>query len=102
MTATHIYTENKTNRQLANMALKAMDLICDCSNGTIRNPLELASSKIADGRTLIETIYIDGYVRFTDGWYIVEIDETCLYVDLTGFAVNELGNIDYPIIDNVN
>lgn len=43
-----------------------------------------------DGRTLIQTIYEDGYVMYNDGWFIVECDENdCLYVDVTGLAVKE-------------
>ena len=47
--------------------MKAMNDICDCDNGTIRNPYELASSVMKDGRTLIQTIYEDGEVRYDDG-----------------------------------
>lgn len=102
MTASHLNTENKSNRQLANMALKAMSLICDYNNGTINNPCELASMKMDDNRTLIQTIYEDGFVRHNDGWFIVEVDDYCLYVDITGMAVKELGNPEYKIIDNLN
>lgn len=100
MKASHRSTENKSNRRLANMALKAMSLICDYDNGTINNPCELASTIMDDGRTLIQTIYQDGYVRFNDGWFIVEVDDFCLYVDITGMAVKELNNIEYEIISD--
>lgn len=92
--ATFIHTDTgafNTNRKLANRALKAMsDLQYGIDQGTIRDPYELASSVMPDGRSLIQTIYEDGEVRFSDGWYIVEVDAYIMYVDLTGFAVNEM------------
>ena len=102
MKATHKIVEGKTNRQIANEALKAMSLICAYSNGKISEPLELASSKMEDGRTLIQTIFEDGYVRYNDGWYIVEVDDYAIYIDVTGFALKEMGNPDYEIIDTVS
>ena len=102
MKATHKIVEGKTNRQLANEALKAMSLICDYNNGTINDPCELASSIMEDGRTLIQTVYEDGYVRYNDGWYIVEVDDYTIYVDVTGFALKVMGNPKYSIIDTVN
>lgn len=99
MKGTHIYTENyTTNRQLANRALKAMSDLQGFSNGTIRKPNDLASSILEDGRTLIQTIYEDGYVQFNDGFNIVEVDDYVMYVDFTAFAVNEMGGIDYDYI----
>ena len=90
MFATHIYTEEfNTNRKLANRALKAMSDIQGFDNGTIRNPNDLASSFMKDGRTLIQAIYEDGYVMYNDGFYIVEVDEFCLYVDVTSMAIND-------------
>lgn len=65
-----------------------MNDICDCDNGTIRNPYELASSVMKDGRTLIQTIYED--------------DEYCMYVDLTGIAIKEMGIEKYEYIDDVS
>lgn len=80
-----------TRRKLANRVLKAMSDICGCDNGTIRNPYELASSSMRDGRTLIQTIYEDGYVMYNDGWFIVEVDEDAMiYVDFTGMAMREM------------
>lgn len=106
MEATHKYTYGKTLRQIANMALKAMTNISEYDNGTIRNPRELASTEMSDGRTLIQTIYDDGYVRYNDGWFIVEVDDYCMYVDVTGLAVNETirynGSCNYEIDDDVN
>ncbi len=102
MKATHIYTENKTRRQVVNMALKAMSLICDYNNGTLSNPCELASRLIEDKRTLIQAINDDGYLMYNDGWFIVEVDDFCMYVDVTGIALKEMGNPIYEIIDNVN
>lgn len=96
MNATFIYTDKfDTNRKLANRALKAMSQICDYDNGTIRNPHELASSVMPDGRTLIQTIYEDGEVRYNDGWHIVEVDDFQMYVALTGSAEKEVGEIPY-------
>jgi hypothetical protein len=102
ITATHKTVEGKTNRQLANEALKAMSLIETFEQGTILNPVNLASSRMPDGRTLIQTIYEDGYVMYTDGWFIVEVDAYSLYVDVTGFAMKEMGISDRKIIDTVN
>ena len=96
MNATYIHTEKfDTNRKLANRALKAMTQICEADNGTIREPYELASSVMKDGRTLIQTIYEDGKVMYNDGWYIVEIDNFQMYVALTGNAEKEVGEITY-------
>ncbi len=101
MKATHILTEKyDTRRKLANRVLKAMNDITGCDNGTIRNPYELASCHVEDGRTLIEAIYEDGEVMYNDGWYIVEVDEYTMYVDVTGFAVKEMGINDYEIISD--
>lgn len=96
MNATFIYTNKfDTNRKLANRALKAMNQITGLNNGTIRDPYELASSVMKDGRTLIQTIYEDGEVRYNDGWYIVEVDDFQMYVDITGKALVEVGEIPY-------
>lgn len=87
MKATHINTQKfDTNRKLANRALKAMNDILGYDCGTIRNPYELASSILKDGRTLIQTIYEDGDVYYEDGYYIVEVDRECgyMYIDVTG------------------
>ena len=101
MKSTHILTEKyDTRRKLANRVLKAMNDISECDNGTIRNPYELASIVLPDGRTLIETIYEDGEVMYNDGWYIVEVDEYCMYVDLTGFACKEMGVSEYECISD--
>ena len=67
-----------------------MARINQTEQGTISDPYELASSSMKDGRTLIQTIYEDGYVMYNDGWFIVECDEDgCLYVDVTGLAMKE-------------
>lgn len=92
MNATYIYTEDRfpTRRKLANRALKAMADIEDYSQGTIKNPVQLASSVMPDGRTLIQTIYEDGEVLYNDGWFIVEVDDFVMYVDFTSYAVKEM------------
>lgn len=90
MKATHINTEKfDTNRKLANRALKAMSDLIDYDCGTIRNPYELASSILEDGRTLIQTIYEDGDVYYTDGYFVVEVDHDFMYVDITGKYLRE-------------
>lgn len=90
MKATHINIEKfDTNRKLANRALKATSDILDYDCGTIRNPYELASSILEDGRTLIQTIYEDGEVDYADGYFVVEVDHDFMYVDITGKYLRE-------------
>lgn len=76
-----------------------MARINQAEQGSITDPYELASSTMKDGRTLIQTIYEDGYVMYNDGWFIVECDEDgTLYVDVTGTATRECpeyDNIEY-------
>lgn len=93
---THRYVDNiESRRELAKVALVAMARINQAEQGTITCPYELASSSMKDGRTLIQTIYEDGYVMYNDGWFIVECDEDgCLYVDVTGTAVRECPEYD--------
>lgn len=98
---THRYVDNiKSRRQLAKVALVAMARIQQAEQGTITCPYELAGSSMKDGRTLIQTIYEDGYVMYNDGWFIVECEEDgCLYVDVTGFAMRE--NPDYENMEYI-
>ena len=98
---THRWVDNiKSRRQLAKVALVAMARIQQAEQGTITCPYELASSSMKDGRTLIQTIYEDGYVMYNDGWFIVEYEEDgCLYVDVTGFAMRE--NPDYENMEYI-
>lgn len=98
---THRWVDNiKSRRQLAKVALVAMARIQQAEQGTITCPYELASSSMKDGRTLIQTIYEDGYVMYNDGWFIVECEEDgCLYVDATGFAMRE--NPDYENMEYI-
>lgn len=98
---THRWVDNiKSRRQLAKVALAAMARIQQAEQGTITCPYELASSSMKDGRTLIQTIYEDGYVMYNDGWFIVECEEDgCLYVDVTGFAMRE--NPDYENMEYI-
>lgn len=102
--ATHItLPEGLTKRQIANRCLKAMVGITGLDNGTIRKPIELASSRLRDGRNLIETIYEDGYIKYNDDFYIVEVDEYVIYVDFTRFgAIETFGSLDYPYNSNIN
>lgn len=78
---THRWVDNiKSRRELAKVALVAMARINQAEQGAITCPYDLASSSMKDGRTLIQTIYEDGYVMYNDGWFIVECDEDgCLY-----------------------
>lgn len=98
---THRWVDNiKSRRQLAKVALVAMARIQQAEQGTITCPYELASSSMKDGRTLIQTIYEDGYVMYNDGWFIVECEEYgYLYVDVTGFAMRE--NPDYENMEYI-
>lgn len=98
---THRWVDNiKSRRQLAKVALVAMARIQQAEQGTITCPYVLASSSMKDGRTLIQTIYEDGYVMYNDGWFIVECEEDgCLYVDVTGFAMRE--NPDYENMEYI-
>lgn len=98
---THRWVDNiKSRRQLAKVALVAMARIQQAEQGTITCPYELASSSMKDGRTLIQTIYEDGYVMYNDGWFIVECEKDgCLYVDVTGFAMRE--NPDYENMEYI-
>jgi hypothetical protein len=98
---THRWVNNiKSRRQLAKVALVAMARIQQAEQGTITCPYELASSSMKDGRTLIQTIYEDGYVMYNDGWFIVECEEDgCLYVDVTSFAMRE--NPDYENMEYI-
>lgn len=98
---THRWVDNiKSRRQLAKVALVAMARIQQAEQGTITCPYELAGSSMKNGRTLIQTIYEDGYVMYNDGWFIVECEEDgCLYVDVTGFAMRE--NPDYENMEYI-
>ena len=102
MKATYIYNQGfNTPRKLANRVLKALTDIQELDNGTIRNPFELASSVMPDGRTLIQTIYEDGEIKYNDGWYVVEVNDFHIYVDFTGIAINQMGLSEYEYISNI-
>lgn len=89
--STYISIEGiETRRKLANICLKAFNKITGSNNGTIREPYELASSVLRDGRTLIQTIYEDGEVIYNDGYYVVELTDNILYIDITVKAAKEL------------
>lgn len=93
--ATYKSVKYSSMRDLAKKCLVAMARINQAEQGSISNPMELASSTMKDGRTLIQTIYEDGYVMYNDGWFIVEVDNTwgeaeaMVYVDVTGLALKE-------------
>ena len=90
MKATFMTIEGLTRHQIVNAALKAMTAICEYSNGTLHRPSELASSVLRDGRYLIQAINEDGEILYNDGWYVVEVTESYLYVDITAFAYKEI------------
>lgn len=103
MKATFIYNDGfDTRRKLANRVLKALSDIQEFDNGTIRKPVELASSIMPDGRTLIETVYEDGEIDYNDGWFVVEVNDFQIYVDLTGFAMNQMGLNELAYISNID
>lgn len=102
MEATHITIEGKTRRQVVNAAMKAMAALTGLDCGTASNPFELPSIILRDGRTIIGTIREDGYLRYNDGYIIVEVDDYFLYVDYTSRAVNEWNLGKYGINDNTN
>lgn len=101
MKATHITHECKTNRQLANRVLKALNDLTECDNGTIRRPLEAASTYLNDGRTLIETLYEDGEIQYNDGYLVVEADNYTIYVDCSSRAIKEYELPKYEYITNI-
>lgn len=105
--ATHISIEGLSNEERANRVMAALqDIQGGASQGTVRNPHELASSMVVknnqydyyvyanqlrqkDEMTLIEAIRRGEEVRYNDGWYVVEVDDYFLYVDVTGTATTE-------------
>ena len=93
---THRYVDNiKARLHLAKVCLLVLARINQAEQGTIIDLYELASSTMKEGRTLIQTIYEDGYVMYNDGWFIVECDEDgTLYVDVTGTATRECPEYD--------
>jgi len=100
MKATNIFIDKlNTRRKVANRALKAMSDIQEYNNGTISNPCSLASVFMDDGRSLIQTIYEDGCVSYNDGYFIVEVDQYHLYVDVTVKYMNEIVVDNYEIED---
>lgn len=90
MKATDIYTERfKTKLQLAKRVLKAIEDIQGYEAGTLEKPSNLAATPMEDGRTLIQTVLEDGMVEYNDGFFIVEVNDVYLYVDVTGVALRE-------------
>lgn len=105
--STHINIEGWSDEEKVNRVMAALqDIQGGIKQGTVRNPYELASSKvIKDSRydyyknsgniysdntiTLIEAVKRGEDVRFSDGWYIVEVDDDYLYVDITGQALEQ-------------
>lgn len=105
--ATHISIEGLSNEERANRVMAALqDIQGGASQGTVRNPHDLASSMVVkddqydyyvyanqsrqkDEMTLIEAIRRGENVQYNDGWYIVEVDDYFLYVDVTGIATTE-------------
>lgn len=103
--STHISIEGWSNEERANRVMAALqDIQGGVKQGTVRNPYELASSEVIkdsrygyyknsgniysnDAITLIEAVRRGEDIRFSDGWYIVEVDDDYLYVDVTGQAL---------------
>lgn len=103
MKATHITYENKTYKQIAQMVLVALKNLTDTDQGTISNPVNESSIVLDNKNTLIETIKTDGFIRFNDGYMIVECDDYCLYVDYTSKALLEWNlPTDYKYRTNIN
>lgn len=105
--ATHIRIEGLSNEERANRVMAALqDIQGGASQGTVKRPNDLASSMVVkdnqydyyvyanqsrqkDEMTLIEAIRRGEDVRYNDGWYVVEVDDYFLYVDVTGIATTE-------------
>lgn len=125
--ATHITVDNlDTPYKRVYSSLKAMTNIVGYSNGTLRNPSELASSEVnlyqmkggwikasssipynakpVGKCNLIEAVFAGYEVEYNDGWFIFEIDEDYMYVDFTAFATRKMkenGELNYyTIFDN--
>lgn len=89
------------NREFAKFILKLLKRFDCCDQGTIDNPSDLASSVMTDGRTLIQAILEDGEVRYNDGWNIVEVDSDVVYIDYTGYALEQMDDPYYRIDTNI-
>lgn len=105
--STHINIEGWSDEERVNRVMAALqDIQGGAKQGTVRNPYELASSMVikdpqygyykdsgnvsSDNEiTLIEAVRRGEDVRYNDGWYIVEVDDDYLYVDVTGQALGE-------------
>ena len=96
MKATHKLVEEMTQRQKSNALLKALTNICDADNGTIKKPYEPAST-IIDGKPLIRRYHAGEDIRYNDGYFVVEADQSCIYVDITVRAMRDLGLNKTPI-----
>jgi hypothetical protein len=103
MKATHLWIENKTPKEIVKIALKAMSDIQDgWYQGTLKRPLELASSINHWNNELIQVIAEDLEVFYNDGFYIVEVNDETIYVDITAQALKDLDYPEYKIIDGIN
>ena len=100
MKATHKWVEEMTQRQKSNTLLKALSNICDADNGTIRNPYELASVSI-DGMPLIQRYHAGNDIDYHDGYFIIEADQSCIYVDISSKAMEEWEINDKDIDSNL-
>lgn len=105
--STHISIEGWSDEEKVNRVMAALqDIQGGIKQGTVRNPYELASSEVIkdsrygyyknsgniysnDAITLIEAVRRGEDVRFSDGWYIVEVDDDYLYVDVTRQALEQ-------------
>lgn len=103
--STHISTSYFNDRR--DIALRTMQAMKDIQGGyrqgTLTNTVELASSGVgknskydyweyssmAEGKNIIQAILDGDTIRYNDGWYIVEVDDDFIYVDVTGTAMDD-------------
>ena len=103
--STHISIEGWSDEEKVNRVMAALqDIQGGAKQGTVKNPYELASSTVIkdsqygyyknsgnvhsdDKITLIEAVRRGESVQYNDGWYVVEVDDDYLYVDVTGQAL---------------
>jgi hypothetical protein len=87
MKPTYRIIEGKTRQVVVEDTLRALRLISGRTQGTAKKPANLAASNMPDGRTLIQTVAEDGYVQYTDGYYLIKVDDHCLIADFAAKAM---------------
>lgn len=101
--STYISTSYFNDRR--DIALRTMQAMKDIQGGyrqgTLTNTVELASSSVGknseydywessgvtERKNIIQAILDGDTIRYNDGWYIVEVDDDFIYVDVTGTAM---------------